>query len=523
MTQVKTIMKRPRILIVDDVSANLKVMESVLDDFDADLLLADSGDEALYLLMQNDDFALAILDVQMPGMNGYELAELIRSRERTKHLPIVFLSAVFKSDESVFQGYQSGAVDFLTKPFNPDVLRAKVTVFLDLYLIRRESVVLAEQRSSALHEMAVYKNFLHRIYENMSDGLLVLDKHCKVVEFNPKLLDITQLTDAEIRQRSLAEILGQDIAEALKQKVSYKNSEITLSRPDGTQAYISISYALLRDNEGLDDGVLIVLTDISELSVLKERDRFRSELERQDRLAALGTLAAGTAHDFNNMLAIVMGYVEVLKAKSSDGGITKTLDVINQTLERGVGVVSKLTAMGSNAPARLAVFCMADQLIEESQFLVDAVKGCKLDLSPIAECSVFTSGAECDEECKRKCASSYGVYGDRSAFSQVIANLCINASHALAGRENASITLSLEKIPEEKVLRLQVSDNGCGMPPEVKRSIFDPFYTTKAVGEGTGLGLFMVHGIVTRKGGKIECESVLGEGTVFTITLPLVE
>ena len=117
----------------------------------------------------------------------------------------------------------------------------------------------------------------------------------------------------------------------------------------------------------------------------------------------------------------------------------------------------------------------------------------------------------------------WNVYGDRSAFSQVVANLCINASHALAGREDARIVLTLERIADAKVLSLRVADNGCGMPSEVKRSIFDPFFTTKAVGEGTGLGLFMVHGIVTRMGGYIECDSVQDQGTVFSITLPLVD
>ncbi len=120
-----------KILIVDDRPANLYALENVLRDVDVTVIKANNGNEALISTL-NHDFSLAILDVQMPEMDGYELAELLRSEEKTRFMPVIFLSAVFSDDFHVFKGYKSGAVDFITKPFNPDILLNKVKVFLEL-------------------------------------------------------------------------------------------------------------------------------------------------------------------------------------------------------------------------------------------------------------------------------------------------------------------------------------------------------------------------------------------------------
>jgi len=126
----------PKILIVDDRPENLFVIEQTIKDMKVDIVKAENGNEALKATL-NHDFALAILDVQMPNMDGYELAEFLRSEEKTKLMPIIFLSAVYSDDLHVFKGYQSGAVDFITKPFDPNVLISKINVFIELDRQRR--------------------------------------------------------------------------------------------------------------------------------------------------------------------------------------------------------------------------------------------------------------------------------------------------------------------------------------------------------------------------------------------------
>lgn len=128
---------KPRILIVDDLLENLISLEAILEDFDIELIRAFSGEEALKYSLK-DEFALAILDVQMPGMNGYETLEMMRQRKKTKYLPVIFVSAIHQSDLHIIKGIETGAVDFIPKPIIPDILKGKVRVFLDLYLQRKK-------------------------------------------------------------------------------------------------------------------------------------------------------------------------------------------------------------------------------------------------------------------------------------------------------------------------------------------------------------------------------------------------
>ena len=117
------------ILLVDDRSENLLALEAILEPLGHRLVSATSGDEALRHLLK-DEFAVILLDVQMPGLDGFETAELIKRRERTRHVPILFLTAISKDRRHVFRGYESGAVDYIFKPIDADILRSKVSVFL---------------------------------------------------------------------------------------------------------------------------------------------------------------------------------------------------------------------------------------------------------------------------------------------------------------------------------------------------------------------------------------------------------
>src|ERR1051325_1960401 len=143
--------ERPRVLLVDDDERNLLAVQSILDDL-GEVVAARSGEEALRHLLKGE-FAVILLDVYMPGMDGYETAQIIRSREQTSRIPIVFLSAVNKEMEHLMRGYSMGAVDYVFKPVEPVVLRSKVAVFVDLYLMTREIQRKARQEQLLLGEM----------------------------------------------------------------------------------------------------------------------------------------------------------------------------------------------------------------------------------------------------------------------------------------------------------------------------------------------------------------------------------
>src|SRR5215212_7285799 len=134
---------RVKLLLVDDRQENLVALQAILEPLGQRLVLAHSGEEALKCVLQHE-FACILLDVQMPEMNGFDVAQIIKSRERSRYIPIIFLSAINKEDSYVFKGYSMGAVDYVFKPFNPDVLRSKVAVFVDLYLKQQQIVEQAE-------------------------------------------------------------------------------------------------------------------------------------------------------------------------------------------------------------------------------------------------------------------------------------------------------------------------------------------------------------------------------------------
>jgi CheY-like chemotaxis protein len=142
---------RANILLVDDRPENLLALEAILSSLDQNLVRATSGEEALKALLA-EDFAVILLDVQMPGMDGFETASHIKRRERTRDIPIIFLTAINREPQHAFRGYSAGAVDYLAKPFDPWVLRAKVSVFVELYLKNRQLREQAEMLRSQLDD-----------------------------------------------------------------------------------------------------------------------------------------------------------------------------------------------------------------------------------------------------------------------------------------------------------------------------------------------------------------------------------
>ncbi|WP_241117966.1 response regulator, partial [Achromobacter xylosoxidans] len=150
LTSAKPSDDRIKCLLVDDVPENLVALEALLASDRVEVLKAQSGPQALELLLNHPDVALALLDVQMPDMNGFELAELIRGSERTRHIPLIFITAGSREQNWQFRGYESGAVDFLYKPVDPYMLRSKANVFFELHERRRALAQQLEARTEAL-------------------------------------------------------------------------------------------------------------------------------------------------------------------------------------------------------------------------------------------------------------------------------------------------------------------------------------------------------------------------------------
>ena len=194
---------RANILLVDDHEENLLALESILEPLGQKLLLATSGEEALRRLLV-DDVALILLDVRMSGLDGFETAALIKQRERTRSIPIIFLTAASSDEAQIFRGYSAGAVDYLLKPFDPDVLRSKVSVFVELHqkseLVNRQAALLRERelaeavRESEERYRALADAMPQIVWTSRADG--------KATYYNRRWFEYTGLEPGPVRRES---------------------------------------------------------------------------------------------------------------------------------------------------------------------------------------------------------------------------------------------------------------------------------------------------------------------------------
>lgn len=178
------IIKKQKILIVDDLQKNLFAMRTVLEDLDVDIVETTSGEEALWLVLKTD-FAIIVLDVQMPEMDGFEIAKLLKENEKTKYVPIIFVTAINKDQSHVFKGYESGAVDYIFKPFKPEILKSKVQVFLTL----GEQQDIAKKKTEQLKKKTLLleedRDKFVNILDTMGNGVCIINKDFEIQYANP--------------------------------------------------------------------------------------------------------------------------------------------------------------------------------------------------------------------------------------------------------------------------------------------------------------------------------------------------
>jgi PAS domain S-box-containing protein len=260
---------RPSVLLVDDKPENLVALRAVLEPLDLNLVDASSGDEALKRLLEHD-FAVILLDVQMPGMDGFETAEFIKQRERTKHIPIIFVTAISKEAHHVFRGYSTGAVDYIFKPYDPWILRSKVSVFVDLYEKNAALQASEERLRAAFAEAPIGKVLL----STGGDWVQVNRAFCEMLGYEPRevlaktLDEVTHPDDRGADRDFMLEMLGGHIAE--------HRSERRFVRADGKELHTLVHISLTHHADGRPFNFVLQAVDITE--------RKRAEHERTERM-----------------------------------------------------------------------------------------------------------------------------------------------------------------------------------------------------------------------------------------------
>jgi signal transduction histidine kinase len=313
-------LRRARVLVVDDVPSNLVALKATLEPLGTELVLARSGDEALKHLMHGD-FALIVMDVQMPGLDGLETAALIRARERTRHIPIIFVTALSREAAHVMKGYEQGAVDYLLKPVDPDILRSKVQVFVDLYqrgeLLKRQAVELAERRR---HEAELLRA------AELEQQLVAIVGH----DIRNPLNAILTTAQTQLTQGALSP--AQSKAFERVQRGGERIEQIVSLLLDFTRARIGNGLPVVR-SEG----------DLREL-VVRVVDEFHASHPQRALLTELPEAALRGDWDFDRLAQVLSNLVDnALKYSPEDSAV-------RVRLLRGAGNTALLEVHNSGAP-----------------------------------------------------------------------------------------------------------------------------------------------------------------------------
>ena len=505
------------ILIVDDTPTNLEVLFDFLADSGFKVLVAEDGETAI----ERVEYAppdLVLLDILMPGMDGFETCRCLKANERTKDIPVIFMTALSETVDKV-RGLNLGAVDYITKPLQHEEVLARIQLHLSLQKLTK---TLKEQNLRLEQEIQERKRSDQKIREQAAlldittDAIFVQDLENKILYWNKGAERLYGWKAEEAIGKDVEELLYWDSLPQLQhnqnsliQKGEWQGELPQLTKA-GKEIVVATRWALVRDEDGQPKSILSVNTDVT------EKKQLEAQFHRAQRLESIGTLASGIAHDLNNVLAPILMTVQLLQQKLKDQQSQKWLNILETNAKRGAELVKQVLSFARGMAGDR-------KILQVAHLILEVEKVAKHTFSKSIEIQVDTSAQKL-----------WPILGDPTQLQQVLMNLCVNAQDAMPNGGTLSIVAENLWIDEPytkfnieaKVgpyIVLTVSDTGIGIPEETLERIFDPFFTTKAIDKGTGLGLSTVMGIVKSYGGFINVHSQVGKGTQFKIYLPALE
>jgi len=513
--------KRMKILLVDDTPENLVSLEATLGGLGEELVLASSGREALRHVL-NDDFAAILLDVRMPDMDGFETAELIRSRPRSREIPILFLTG-YRNEEHLFRGYDLGAVDFLFKPIVPEVLRSKVAVFVEL---SRTNAKLKEQADELRKQAAVLQKAEQRfrsLLEAAPDAMFVCRDDGEIVMVNSRAEELfncgrDRLVSRDIqtmvpgwgfrRQPAWDEESGREAIGSVERGVEL------LARPENRAPFpVEITFSPLETEEG----VLITsaIRDISERKKTEEQiHQLNANLERRvlERTEALlrsneelQQFAYVASHDLQEPLRTVSVFAQLLSKRyrgKLQGDADQYIDFIVQGAARMERLIadlldfSQVEARGADFFTKVSCDMVLDDVLDNLRSLIED-NGAIITRTPLPL-----------------------VTGDAFQLARLFQNLVVNS---IKYRTAEAPYIRIAALNAGSEWRFSVTDNGIGIEPQYAEKVFGVFkiLQPRDKSSGSGMGLAICRKIVNRHEGRIWVDSQLGKGATFYFTLPV--
>jgi signal transduction histidine kinase/DNA-binding response OmpR family regulator len=532
--------EKTNVLVVDDLPEKLLVYRTILDELGLHLITATSGEEALRAVLQHD-FAVVLLDVNMPRMNGLETASLIRKRKRSAHTPIIFLTA-FADEVRVAEGYAQGAVDYITTPVIPAVLRAKVRVFADLHRMTQqvrkqaeERIALAEERTrrEAAEETNRWLDFLTRaggvLWQSLDQQVTTRSVLRLTIPYladsavlvtlpsdrrSPRCLSARNTADGPAIDEVNCSSLPRELTEAINKVVATGNpaldSPLTIALPlqarGQTFAVLGLSHVESEKRYSAAE-LTVAETFASRAASALENARLYREVQDADRQK--NEFLSMLAHELRNPLAPIRNANEVLRHKPND---TDKIRWAQGVIERQLTHLVRLV----------------DDLLDVSRLTLGKIR---LSVEPVALGRVVAHAVEATQPIIDQFSHKLEVvvprepvqvHGDEARLTQVLINLLNNAAKYTEPGGRIFVTVGIEN----GLAAIRVRDTGIGIAPELLPSVFDLFtQASRSLDRsqgGLGVGLTLVRQLVEMHGGSVEAFSEgSGQGSEFVVRIPL--
>ena len=487
---------KPRVLLVDDTPANLIALSAALEPIGAELVEAQSGQQAIELVAANW-FAAVLLDVQMPLMDGFETAARIRRMQRGKEVPIIFLTAIHREPAFVIRGYEAGAADYMTKPLDVHVLRGRVKAFVDLFrqreAERRHRLEIALDAAPAFVSVLSVPGYLCEFgnaqYRHLFAGAEIIGKSAAALGATNEL----------IRAMDRVVVTGEP----------YALDEFVLTLPNDaartTSRIVNLTLQPLRDAQNHIEAILSFAMDVTEqVEGRRALERARAKAEAANR--SKDEFLAMVSHELRTPLSSILGWTSVARRKNPSPEFDHALGVIERNARAQQQLIEALLDVSRAIAGNMRLQMSATDVAEILEQVVETLR-------PAAEGKAITIRVE---------AGGLDVIdADADRLQQVFWNVLSNAIKFTG--QGGTITVAATRNDAQATIR--ITDTGEGIEPEFLPHLFEPFRqadasTTRRQG-GLGLGLAIVSQIVHAHGGTVMAASAgKGHGTCITIELP---
>ncbi|MDD3147334.1 MAG: response regulator [Candidatus Riflebacteria bacterium] len=434
---------------------------------------------------------LLLLDIMMPKLNGIEVCRRIRANDDMRSLRVIIITAKGSLEEKL-EGFEAGANDFIVKPFSSSELLARIEAHLRIDNLTRD-LEISEKR-------------YRQLIENSPDGILLFSDRSKLLFTNARVNSLVPLKDFALEPgisiKALCAIspvfneIGKLVNRVYETRLNVARTLVT-GFPRSFPAILEIRGIPTELPDSRVPMVQVVMRDVT------EKHNMEKILARTEKINALGILTAGIAHEINNPLTGISNAIQILQKSGTDiSKRTEIFDLVLSNISRITRIIDDLRVFSRQERFEGSQFDLVGIIEETIKLLRYQRENDQIETLFIHENPEFI------------------LRGSKNQFQQLLVNLLLNATRAIAGAGQITVELSSIDSPASAAT-IKISDTGCGIPEDQLEQIFDPFFTTKRDWHGTGLGLAVSYRIVQLFKGTIQVKSTVGQGTTFTITLPV--